>query len=73
MYKFFPQSTLKVFSYMLGIKCGWVTFMANHPYFFFHLFLYAIWHIRFFVALFVLSLCPFDISVGVGAFVIGLG
>ena len=25
-----------------------------------------------FVALFVLSLCPFDISVGVGAFVIGL-
>ena len=27
----------------------------------------------FFVALFVLSLCPFDISVGVGAFVIGLG
>ena len=26
----------------------------------------------FFVALFVLSLCPFDISVGVGAFVIGL-
>ena len=26
-----------------------------------------------FVALFVLSLCPFDISVGVGAFVIGLG
>ena len=25
------------------------------------------------VALFVLSLCPFDISVGVGAFVIGLG
>ena len=29
--------------------------------------------IEFFVALFVLSLCPFDISVGVGAFVIGLG
>ena len=28
--------------------------------------------IDFFVALFVLSLCPFDISVGVGAFVIGL-
>ena len=28
---------------------------------------------NFFVALFVLSLCPFDISVGVGAFVIGLG
>ena len=28
--------------------------------------------LRFFVALFVLSLCPFDISVGVGAFVIGL-
>ena len=28
--------------------------------------------IEFFVALFVLSLCPFDISVGVGAFVIGL-
>ena len=27
---------------------------------------------RLFVALFVLSLCPFDISVGVGAFVIGL-
>ena len=26
----------------------------------------------FFVALFVLSFCPFDISVGVGAFVIGL-
>ena len=26
-----------------------------------------------FLALFVLSLCPFDISVGVGAFVIGLG
>ena len=26
----------------------------------------------FFVALFVLSLCPFDISAGVGAFVIGL-
>ena len=25
------------------------------------------------MALFVLSLCPFDISVGVGAFVIGLG
>ena len=25
-----------------------------------------------FVALFLLSLCPFDISVGVGAFVIGL-
>ena len=24
------------------------------------------------IALFVLSLCPFDISVGVGAFVIGL-
>ena len=29
--------------------------------------------IELFVALFVLSLCPFDISVGVGAFVIGLG
>ena len=29
--------------------------------------------IDFFVALFVLSLCPFYISVGVGAFVIGLG
>ena len=29
--------------------------------------------IEFFVALFVLSLCPFDFSVGVGAFVIGLG
>ena len=29
--------------------------------------------IKFFVALFVLLLCPFDISVGVGAFVIGLG
>ena len=28
--------------------------------------------IEFFVALFVMSLCPFDISVGVGAFVIGL-
>ena len=28
--------------------------------------------VSFFVALFVLSLCPFDISVGVGAFVIGL-
>ena len=28
---------------------------------------------HFFVALFVLSLCPFDISVGVGAFVMGLG
>ena len=28
--------------------------------------------IELFVALFVLSLCPFDISVGVGAFVIGL-
>ena len=27
----------------------------------------------FFVALFVLSLFPFDISVGIGAFVIGLG
>ena len=26
-----------------------------------------------FVALFLLSLCPFDISAGVGAFVIGLG
>ena len=25
------------------------------------------------MALFVLSLCPFDISVGIGAFVIGLG
>ena len=29
--------------------------------------------IELFVALFVLSLCPFDISVGVGAFVIGMG
>ena len=29
--------------------------------------------IEFFVALFVLSLCPFDISVSEGAFVIGLG
>ena len=29
--------------------------------------------IELFVALFVLSLCPFDISVGIGAFVIGLG
>ena len=29
--------------------------------------------IDFFVALFVLSLCPFDISVGVGVFVIILG
>ena len=29
--------------------------------------------IELFVALFVLSLCPFDISVVVGAFVIGLG
>ena len=28
--------------------------------------------IKLFVELFVLSLCPFDISVGVGAFVIGL-
>ena len=28
--------------------------------------------IELFVALFVLSLCPFDISVGIGAFVIGL-
>ena len=28
--------------------------------------------IKSFVALFVLSLCPFDISVGVGSFVIGL-
>ena len=28
--------------------------------------------IELFVALFVLSFCPFDISVGVGAFVIGL-
>ena len=28
--------------------------------------------IELFVALFMLSLCPFDISVGVGAFVIGL-
>ena len=28
--------------------------------------------IKLFVALFVLSFCPFDISVGVGAFVIGL-
>ena len=28
--------------------------------------------IELFVALFVLSLCPFDISVGVGAFLIGL-
>ena len=27
---------------------------------------------NFFVALFMLSLCPFDISAGVGAFVIGL-
>ena len=27
---------------------------------------------NFFMAFFVLSLCPFDISVGVGAFVIGL-
>ena len=32
----------------------------------------ALWF-SLFVALFVLSLCPFDISVGVGAFVIGLG
>ena len=29
--------------------------------------------IELFVALFVLLLCPFDISVGIGAFVIGLG
>ena len=29
--------------------------------------------IELFVALFVMSLCPFDISVGVGAFVTGLG
>ena len=29
--------------------------------------------IELFVVLFVLSLCPFDISVGIGAFVIGLG
>ena len=29
--------------------------------------------IELFVALFVLSLCPFDFSVGKGAFVIGLG
>ena len=29
--------------------------------------------IELFVALFMLSLCPFDISVGIGAFVIGLG
>ena len=29
--------------------------------------------IELFVALFVLSLCPFDISYGLGAFVIGLG
>ena len=29
--------------------------------------------IELFVTLFMLSLCPFDISVGVGAFVIGLG
>ena len=29
--------------------------------------------IEFFVAVFVLSLCPLDISVGVGAFVTGLG
>ena len=29
--------------------------------------------VTFFVALFVLSLCPFDISVGVGAFVIPVG
>ena len=29
--------------------------------------------IELFVTLFLLSLCPFDISVGVGAFVIGLG
>ena len=29
--------------------------------------------IELFVALFVLSLCPFDISVGIVAFVIGLG
>ena len=29
--------------------------------------------IELFVALFVLSLCPFDISVGIWAFVIGLG
>ena len=28
--------------------------------------------IELFVALFMLSLCPFDISVGVGAFIIGL-
>ena len=28
--------------------------------------------IELFVALFVLALCPFDISVGVGAFVIGM-
>ena len=30
-------------------------------------------YIELFVALFALSLCPFNISVGVGAFVIGLG
>ena len=29
--------------------------------------------IQLFVALFMMSLCPFDISVGVGAFVKGLG
>ena len=29
--------------------------------------------IELFVALFVLLLCPFDISVGIGAFIIGLG
>ena len=30
MYKYFTQTTPKVFSYMRGIKCGLATFMANH-------------------------------------------
>ena len=30
LYKYFPQTIPKVFSYMLGIKCGWATFMANY-------------------------------------------
>ena len=58
---------------MLDIKCGWATFMANHPYFFFSFISLCHLVYQIFVALFVLSLCPFDISVGIGAFVMGLG
>ena len=35
--------------------------------------MYQFTNIYIFVALFVLLLCPFDISAGIGAFVIGLG